>query len=274
MSYLVIRYEYACTYILDFLPLFSVVLRTTETVLRTQNFCFVCVCEQCMCVCVCVCVCVHVCAFTPAMPFRFVVVHSIQYLVTNFCCCTANSFSISCLYSLLCCVRQKLSFATKPFVACLCVYSVCVYVCAAHEKICCHLLKRCVFRFCCFVVMCAILDFFSDDMSVYPRSSAFVLCCIAHDSHPNLLVLYGKVSMHGNFNISLILFTHPPSLQYATEAVCMANRDVGGFGADDVRVFIANTWSLLPESNPTLRIPGLFTLEVSSAKKEKRNNEV
>eukprot|EP00052_Salpingoeca_macrocollata_P025771 m.235530 g.235530 ORF g.235530 m.235530 type:complete len:460 (-) comp22482_c0_seq1:713-2092(-) len=45
------------------------------------------------------------------------------------------------------------------------------------------------------------------------------------------------------------------------DAVVMSNHDVGGFAAEDVRVFIANTWSLLPESSPTLRTPGVFMLQ-------------
>ncbi len=45
-------------------------------------------------------------------------------------------------------------------------------------------------------------------------------------------------------------------------AVVLANNDVGGFCALDTRFFLKNTWNLLPESNPNLRRPGLYTLKV------------
>lgn len=43
-------------------------------------------------------------------------------------------------------------------------------------------------------------------------------------------------------------------------AVRFANNDVGGFASPDARRFLSNTWNLMPESNPLLRQPGLFTI--------------
>jgi hypothetical protein len=43
-------------------------------------------------------------------------------------------------------------------------------------------------------------------------------------------------------------------------AVCFANRDVQNFSEEDVARFLDNTWKLLPESNPALRLRGLFTI--------------
>lgn len=43
--------------------------------------------------------------------------------------------------------------------------------------------------------------------------------------------------------------------------VVLGNRDVGGFGARDCRVFLNNTWNLIPESNPLLRHPGIFNVK-------------
>ena len=44
-------------------------------------------------------------------------------------------------------------------------------------------------------------------------------------------------------------------------AVSFANRDVRNFAEDDVARFLDNTWKLLPESNPTLRFRGLYTID-------------
>lgn len=43
-------------------------------------------------------------------------------------------------------------------------------------------------------------------------------------------------------------------------AVGFANRDVQNFAEEDVARFLDNTWKLLPESNPTLRFGGLYTI--------------
>jgi hypothetical protein len=43
-------------------------------------------------------------------------------------------------------------------------------------------------------------------------------------------------------------------------AVTFANRDVANFGEEDVTRFLDNTWKLLPESNPSLRIQGVYTI--------------
>ncbi len=42
-------------------------------------------------------------------------------------------------------------------------------------------------------------------------------------------------------------------------AVRVANRDVGNFAYEDAAAFLSNTWEILPEANPTLRLPA-YTL--------------
>lgn len=44
------------------------------------------------------------------------------------------------------------------------------------------------------------------------------------------------------------------------KAALMANRDVGGFAADNAGEFLVGTWRLYPENNPQLRIGGLYTI--------------
>jgi hypothetical protein len=44
-------------------------------------------------------------------------------------------------------------------------------------------------------------------------------------------------------------------------AVRFANRDVLNFSEADVGVFLDNTWKLLPETNPALRLQGIYTIE-------------
>jgi len=43
-------------------------------------------------------------------------------------------------------------------------------------------------------------------------------------------------------------------------AVRFANRDVNNFAEHDVGRFLDNTWKLLPETNPTLRMSGLYSI--------------
>ena len=43
-------------------------------------------------------------------------------------------------------------------------------------------------------------------------------------------------------------------------AVIFANRDVWNFAEEDVGRFLDNTWKLLPESNPDLRVTGVYTV--------------
>ena len=43
-------------------------------------------------------------------------------------------------------------------------------------------------------------------------------------------------------------------------AVVFANKDVRNFAEDDVGSFLDNTWKLLPETNPSLRMTGMFTI--------------
>lgn len=42
-------------------------------------------------------------------------------------------------------------------------------------------------------------------------------------------------------------------------AVRVANRDIGNFAYDDAAAFLSHTWEILPETNPTLRMPA-YTL--------------
>ncbi len=43
-------------------------------------------------------------------------------------------------------------------------------------------------------------------------------------------------------------------------AITFANRDVRNFAEDDVSRFLDNTWKLLPETNPSLRMSGLYSI--------------
>jgi hypothetical protein len=43
-------------------------------------------------------------------------------------------------------------------------------------------------------------------------------------------------------------------------AVTFANKDVRNFAEDDVGKFLDNTWKLLPETNPSLRMTGLYSI--------------
>ncbi|MBN1687052.1 MAG: hypothetical protein JW852_10375, partial [Spirochaetales bacterium] len=43
-------------------------------------------------------------------------------------------------------------------------------------------------------------------------------------------------------------------------AVTFANRDVRNFAEDDVGRFLDNTWKLLPETNPSLRMSGVYSI--------------
>ena len=45
-----------------------------------------------------------------------------------------------------------------------------------------------------------------------------------------------------------------------TTAVTFANRDVRNFAEDDVGRFLDNTWKLLPETNPSLRMSGQYSI--------------
>lgn len=44
-------------------------------------------------------------------------------------------------------------------------------------------------------------------------------------------------------------------------AVVFANRDVANFAEDDATRFLDNTWKLLPESNPSLRTQGVYSIK-------------
>ena len=43
-------------------------------------------------------------------------------------------------------------------------------------------------------------------------------------------------------------------------AVTFSNRDVDNFGEQDTGSFLDNTWKLLPETNPSLRLHGIYTI--------------
>lgn len=43
-------------------------------------------------------------------------------------------------------------------------------------------------------------------------------------------------------------------------AVTFANRDVENFAEEDVAAFLDNTWKLLPETNPALRMKGMYSI--------------
>jgi hypothetical protein len=61
---------------------------------------------------------------------------------------------------------------------------------------------------------------------------------------------------------SQVSLTRDDIIKAVQRAVVLSNNDVGGFSAADTRFFLKNTWNLLPESNPTLRNVGMYTLEV------------
>ncbi|MGE0787622.1 MAG: hypothetical protein AB7S26_18245 [Sandaracinaceae bacterium] len=48
-------------------------------------------------------------------------------------------------------------------------------------------------------------------------------------------------------------------------AVLVANRDVGNFAYEDPAAFLSHTWEILPESNPTLRMPAYTLSEYRDA---------
>lgn len=55
--------------------------------------------------------------------------------------------------------------------------------------------------------------------------------------------------------------TYDDVIKAVQRAVVLANNDVGNFSSKDSRVFLKNTWNLLPEANPTLRNAGTYTLK-------------
>jgi hypothetical protein len=72
----------------------------------------------------------------------------------------------------------------------------------------------------------------------------------------------GYVARHGNLFSPPIALSAEQQVAAVQRAVSLANMDVGGFSNPDIRFFLRNTWNLLPESNPSLRTPGLYTLKV------------
>lgn len=56
-------------------------------------------------------------------------------------------------------------------------------------------------------------------------------------------------------------FTDDELVKAVQRAVSLANRDVGNFGTEDRMWFLDNTWSLLPETNESLRHQYLYTVK-------------
>ncbi len=71
-------------------------------------------------------------------------------------------------------------------------------------------------------------------------------------------LLYQRLrSTNHQFNLQLI---DEEIIQTVKRSVRVANRDVGGFGHPSSAVFLANTWSLLPETNHNLQKAGSYTV--------------
>lgn len=71
-------------------------------------------------------------------------------------------------------------------------------------------------------------------------------------------LLYHRLqSTNHQFNLDL---TDEDMIHTIQQAVRVANRDVAGFGHPNSGVFLANTWSLLPETNHNLQKSGSYTV--------------
>ena len=75
--------------------------------------------------------------------------------------------------------------------------------------------------------------------------------------NPSELLHQRLISTNNQFNLRL---TDEEIIQTVKRAVRVANRDVGGFGYSSSAVFLANTWSLLPETNHNLKKSGSYTV--------------
>lgn len=74
---------------------------------------------------------------------------------------------------------------------------------------------------------------------------------------PSELLHQRLISTNNNFNLQL---TDAEMIQTIKRSVRVANRDVGGFADPSSAVFLANTWSLLPETNHNLQKSGSYTV--------------
>ena len=74
---------------------------------------------------------------------------------------------------------------------------------------------------------------------------------------PSELLHQRLMSTNNQFNLRL---TDEEIIQTVKRSVRVANRDVGGFANPSAAVFLANTWSLLPETNHNLQKSGSYTV--------------
>jgi len=73
-------------------------------------------------------------------------------------------------------------------------------------------------------------------------------------------------------NVSLRLGLPRKSIEQAVQwAVTFANRDVANFSEKEVTRFLDNTWKLLPETNPSLRTQGVYSIRSYRAALQKMN---
>lgn len=78
------------------------------------------------------------------------------------------------------------------------------------------------------------------------------------DGNTPAVLLSGRVKKTSN-DFSLGLDDHAVD-ETVKSAVTFANKDVRNFAEDDVGRFLDNTWKLLPETNPSLRMTGLYSI--------------
>ena len=74
---------------------------------------------------------------------------------------------------------------------------------------------------------------------------------------PSELLYQRLQSTNHQFHLQL---TDEEMMQTVKQSVRVANRDVEGFGHPSSAVFLANTWSLLPETNHNLQKSGSYTI--------------
>lgn len=99
---------------------------------------------------------------------------------------------------------------------------------------------------------------------------AQIVCCIeatipfknSNDAHPDNTahmerLFANMVDSKENCNLSL---TDEQLIESVQLAAFLANEDIGNFGTEDRYWFLDNTWSLLPETNTSLRQQFLYTI--------------
>ncbi len=74
---------------------------------------------------------------------------------------------------------------------------------------------------------------------------------------PSELLHQRLMSTNNQFDLQL---TDEEIIQTVKRSVRVANRDVGGFANPSAAVFLANTWTLLPETNHNLQKSGSYTV--------------